>query len=88
MQNSTRRLQFSTDASEPVDRLRLDGKAARMALSTSPMIWQAELMNPANRYHGHRFPPEIISTAVSLYNRFSLSFRDVEDLLGHCHFDG
>ena len=30
---------------------------------------------------GHRFPPEIISHAVWLYNRFTLSFRDVEDLL-------
>ena len=33
------------------------------------------------RYHGHRFPPQIISHAVWLYHRFSLSFRDVEDLL-------
>ncbi len=32
-------------------------------------------------YHGHRFPPAIISHAVWLYHRFSLSFRDVEDLL-------
>jgi putative transposase len=32
-------------------------------------------------YHGHRFPPEIISHAVWLYFRFCLSFRDVEDLL-------
>ena len=30
---------------------------------------------------GHRFPPEIISHAVWLYPRFTLSFRDVEDLL-------
>ena len=29
----------------------------------------------------HRFPPEIISHAVWLYYRFSLSFREVEDLL-------
>ena len=35
----------------------------------------------APRYHGYRFPPEIISHAVWLYYRFSLSFRDVEDLL-------
>ena len=33
------------------------------------------------RYDGHRFPPEIISDAVWVYHRFSLSFRDVEDLL-------
>jgi len=32
-------------------------------------------------YQGYRFPPEIISHAVSLYYRFCLSFRDVEDLL-------
>jgi putative transposase len=32
-----------------------------------------------SRYYGHRFPPEIISYAVWVY-RFSLSFRDVEDL--------
>jgi putative transposase len=32
-------------------------------------------------YRRHRFPPEIISYAVWLYHRFSLSFRDVEDLL-------
>jgi putative transposase len=30
---------------------------------------------------GFRFPPEIISHAVWLYVRFSLSFRDVEELL-------
>jgi len=32
-------------------------------------------------YRGHRFPPEIISHAVWLYHRFTLSFRDVEELL-------
>jgi putative transposase len=32
-------------------------------------------------YKGHRFPPEIISHAVWLYHRFTLSFRDIEDLL-------
>ena len=36
---------------------------------------------PAFSYPGYRFPPEIISHAVWLYFRFSLSFRDVEDLL-------
>ena len=29
----------------------------------------------------HRFPPEIIQHAVWLYARFTLSFRDVEDIL-------
>ena len=32
-------------------------------------------------YRGHRFPPEIISHGVWLYYRFSLSLRDVEELL-------
>jgi transposase-like protein len=32
-------------------------------------------------YKRHRFPPEIIQHAVWLYFRFTLSFRDVEDLL-------
>ena len=38
-------------------------------------------MNSQSNYHGHRFPPEIISHAVWLYHRFTLSFRDIEDLL-------
>ena len=37
--------------------------------------------NLAPDYKGFRFPPEIISHAVWLYFRFSLSFRDVEELL-------
>ena len=32
-------------------------------------------------YAGYRFPPEVIHQAVWLYLRFTLSFRDVEDLL-------
>jgi putative transposase len=32
-------------------------------------------------YKGHRFPQDIISHAVWLYYRFSLSYRDVEELL-------
>jgi putative transposase len=32
-------------------------------------------------YAGYRFPPEIIHRAIWLYLRFTLSFRDVEDLL-------
>lgn len=32
-------------------------------------------------YHGYRFPPELISSAVWLYHRFCLSLRDVEELL-------
>jgi putative transposase len=32
-------------------------------------------------YKGYRFPPEIISHCVWLYFRFSLSFRDVEEIM-------
>jgi len=32
-------------------------------------------------YRGFRFPSEIISHTVRLYHRFSLSFREVEELL-------
>ncbi len=53
-----------------------------MVLPTRAVHRQAGPMNErASRYHGYRFPPEVISHAVWLYYRFSLSFRDVEDLL-------
>ena len=32
-------------------------------------------------YGGYRSPPEIIHQAIWLYLRFTLSFRDVDDLL-------
>ena len=35
----------------------------------------------------HRFPPEIICHAVWLYARFTLSYRDVEDLLAERGLD-
>jgi putative transposase len=40
--------------------------------------------NEVVRYPCYRFPPAIISHAGWLYYRFTLSFRDVEDLLAHC----
>src|SRR5512135_3007823 len=36
---------------------------------------------PSPDYKGYRFPSEMIRHAVWLYFRFSLSFRDVEELL-------
>jgi putative transposase len=33
-----------------------------------------------SRYHGHRYPPEIITHAVWLYYSSGLSLKDVEDL--------
>jgi hypothetical protein len=38
-------------------------------------------MDNSNLYSGFRYPAEIISHTVWLYFRFSLSFRDVEELL-------
>jgi putative transposase len=32
-------------------------------------------------YDRHRFPPEVIRHAIWLYLRFTLSYRDVEELL-------
>jgi len=38
-------------------------------------------MSSKLNYRGYRFPPEIISHTVWLHHRFSLSLRDIEDLL-------
>lgn len=39
------------------------------------------MKTPNNPYLRHRFPTEITSHAVWLYHRFTLSFRDIEELL-------
>jgi putative transposase len=38
-------------------------------------------MKKTNIYAGYRYPSQIISHAVWLYHRFTLSFRDIEELL-------
>jgi transposase-like protein len=38
-------------------------------------------------YRRHRFPPPIIKHAIWLYLRFTLSYRDVEDLLAERGLD-
>jgi putative transposase len=38
-------------------------------------------MKTKSLYHGHRFPAVVICCAVRWYCRFSLSLRDVEELL-------
>ena len=38
-------------------------------------------------YARHRFPPDVIRHAVWLYLRFTLSYRDVEELLAQRGFD-
>jgi len=40
---------------------------------------KTDIITPS--YKGFRFPQEIISHAIWLYFRFSLSYRDVEELL-------
>jgi transposase-like protein len=42
--------------------------------------WVAMRMTKTS-YSGYRFPPEVIHQAIWLYLRFTLSLRDVEDLL-------
>ncbi len=50
------------------------------ALSSLAPIRQTRGMN-TSRYRGYRFPRELIGHAVWLYYRFTLNFRDVEDLV-------
>jgi hypothetical protein len=52
-----------------------------LSIYTLCQSWGMDTSAPNNRYKNHRFPVEIISHAVWLYFRFSLSFRDVEELL-------
>jgi transposase-like protein len=41
-----------------------------------------------NSFARHQFPPDIIRPAVWLHLRFTLNFRDVEDLLVERGLDG
>ncbi len=44
--------------------------------------WDSSAMkNSKNIYSGYRYPKEIISHAVWLYYRFTLSFRDIDEIL-------
>jgi putative transposase len=38
-------------------------------------------MKNTHIYAGYRYPPQIITHAVWLYHRFTLSFRDIGELL-------
>ena len=57
----------------------------RWALSRSTLargcLWPLFSTMAKISYAGYRFPPEIIQQTIWLYLRFTLSFRDVEDLL-------
>ena len=45
-----------------------------------------QVMKPLS-FKGHRFPADIIRNAVWLYFRFSLSLRDVEELMAQRGID-
>ncbi len=87
-QGHGRRLRLTDDQRR---RLAARGKRlGRQGLGTVRLrvSWHTERMSQQpTRYRGYRFPPEIISHAVWLYHRFSLSFRDVEDLLAERGID-
>jgi hypothetical protein len=51
-----------------------------LGVVTASPPWEPQSM-PKISYSGYRFPPEIIHQAIWLYLRFTLSLRDVEDLL-------
>ena len=55
---------------EGIDTLTNNGAAHVLGLVMQPIS-----------YARHRFPPDVIRHAVWLYLRFTLSYRDVEDLL-------
>src|SRR5450631_4224709 len=59
--------------------------ALMMAMSRSGLaelgLWRLFSTMTKIRYAGYRFPPEIIQQAIWLHLRFTLSLRDVEDLL-------
>jgi putative transposase len=38
-------------------------------------------MDLARHYHRHRYPIEVVSRRVLLYFRYSLSYRDVEEMM-------
>jgi transposase-like protein len=46
-------------------------------VSIGPRPWPP----PKSAFAGFRFPPEVIVVGVRWYLRFSLSYRDVEELL-------
>jgi hypothetical protein len=51
--------------------------AVTLTMPCSPVVQPTKKIS----YSGYRFPPEIIQQSIWLYVRFTLSLRDVEDLL-------
>ena len=40
-----------------------------------------EVRSAADLYRGHRFPADVINQVVWLYFRFSVSYREVEEMM-------
>jgi putative transposase len=64
-------------------RKRLNGYAGVVTPAAACWMYVGALAGGMRKisYAGYRFPPEVIHQAIWLYLRFTLSFRDVEDLL-------
>ena len=92
----------SVRARSPVELTQTDGSWAEEPLNSQRALsrerWRVSVRRVRWRMTislaRHQFPPAIIRHAVWLYLRFTLSYRDVEDLLaergldvsyGHCH---
>src|SRR5512135_2819319 len=63
----------------------LVGRAVGQAGPVQPR--QARRPLPRSEFAGFRYPPEIIAVAVRWYLRYSLSYRDVEELLAERGID-
>src|ERR1700720_270518 len=70
----------STDR-RPFSFLRAGAGLVTSAAGLPPMTCSRTIRDDQISYSGYPFPPEIIQQAIWLYVRFTLSFRDVEDLL-------
>lgn len=62
------------------------GKNLSQANGSFGLVFVRHQVKPLS-FNGHRFPPDIIRNAVWLYFRFSLSLRDVEELLAQRGID-
>ena len=63
--------------------------AAALSRKRCPRAWgrRLRLRMTSLSYRRHRFPPPVIQHAIWLYLRFTLSYRDVEDLLAERRLD-
>jgi hypothetical protein len=71
--------------SKPIDRRHQSDKTVAAGIAkTLALCFDAAMSQPSTcspLCRGYRFPPEIITWCVWLYYRFSLSLRDVSDVM-------